>query len=390
MFFGVWQLPWWGYLVLLLGLTHVTIIGVTVYLHRCQAHRSLTMHPILSHAFRFWLWMTTGMLTKEWTAIHRKHHAKCETDQDPHSPQVLGLRTVLWEGTELYRREAKNLETLERYGEGTPCDAMERFYTRHSKKGILILLALELCLLGVPGLGIWALQMAWIPFFAAGIVNGVGHYWGYRNFECADASRNLFPWGIWIGGEELHNNHHTYPASARLSVKWWEIDLGWVYICLFRALGLVRVKRVPPKPQLVPGKTAIDGETLKAILLNRFQIMARYSKDVIFPMLRQEKQKDPQKRNLWKLMRRLLVLQESALDKQAKQRLTQLLADNLSMQRVYTFKKRLHDLWAKTSKEKELVEALTKWCEEAENSGFLALQRFAAYLRSFSLGATPA
>lgn len=386
MFYGLCNLPWWGYPLVLLALTHVTILGVTIYLHRHQAHRALDMHPILSHFFRFWLWMTTGMITKEWAAIHRKHHAKCETVDDPHSPQVMGLGLVMWRGTELYRRESRNQETMERYGQGTPDDAIERFYQRNSKKGIISMLIIDVVLFGVPGIAIWALQMAWIPFWAAGIVNGVGHFWGYRNFECPDEARNLSPWGILIGGEELHNNHHTYPTSAKMSVKWWEVDSGWFYIRLFEMLGLAKVKRVAPMPHLQPGRTQVDMETLKALMLNRFQVMARYSREVIAPVFAQEAQKNGQETSLFSRAKKLLVRESSLLDEAAKQRLEQFLEKHQPMQVVYQFKERLQNLWAQTTlKEKEMVEALQKWCAEAEATGVSALKEFAAYIKSLTL-----
>ena len=235
---GLLPLPWWGYVVVALVMTHVTIAGVTIYLHRHSAHRALDLALPVSHFFRFWLWLTTGMVTKEWTAIHRKHHAKCETDEDPHSPQTRGIRTVFWQGAELYRAEAKNRETLDKYGKGTPDDWIERnLYTRYSWQGVGLMLAIDLVLFGPLGATIWAVQMLWIPVNAAGIINGIGHYWGYRNFASADASTNIVPWGILIGGEELHNNHHAYGSSAKFSSRWFEFDLGWCYI---RILDLPR------------------------------------------------------------------------------------------------------------------------------------------------------
>ncbi|RPI41117.1 MAG: acyl-CoA desaturase, partial [Betaproteobacteria bacterium] len=227
---GILDLPWWGYVVVVLATTHVTIASVTIFLHRHQAHRALELHPVASHFFRFWLWLTTGMVTKEWAAIHRKHHAKCETAEDPHSPIIYGIRKVLLEGTELYRAESKNRETMERYGHGTPDDWLERnLYSKYSARGIVVLLVLNLVLFGPIGATMWAVQMLWIPFFAAGVINGLGHYWGYRNFQSADTSTNIVPWGILIGGEELHNNHHAYATSAKLSNKWYEFDIGWLY-----------------------------------------------------------------------------------------------------------------------------------------------------------------
>ena len=245
---GMLDLSAWQILLATLVLTHITIASVTIYLHRYSAHRALDLHPLPAHFFRLWLWLTTGQVTKEWTAIHRKHHAKCEQAEDPHSPHVHGIKTVLLSGAELYRKESKNKETLERYGHGTPDDWIERnIYSRFSWQGVAIMLIIDVALFGVLGLTLWAVQMMWIPVTAAGIINGAGHFWGYRNFEAPDASTNLVPWGIIIGGEELHNNHHTYPTSAKLSVKPYEFDLGWAYIRILQALGLASVKKTPPK-----------------------------------------------------------------------------------------------------------------------------------------------
>lgn len=383
-FYGICDLPWWGMLAVLMVYIHINVLGVTIYLHRCQAHRALELHPIISHFFRFWMWMSSGMITQEWAAVHRKHHAKCETAEDPHSPQVLGLSMVLLKGGELYRKEAANKETIERYGQGTPNDKLEAFYKRFSKTGIVLMLLINVILFGVPGLAMWAIQMAWNPLAAAGIVNGIGHFVGYRNFECPDASRNVLPWGILIGGEELHNNHHTYPTSAKLSVKWWEFDLGWGYIRLFEILGLAKVKRLPPVPALVPGKANIDMETVKAVLVNRFQVMARYSKDVIMPIFQQEAAKgsDP----VLKKAKGLLIREASLLDMTAKQRLAQAIANHRTVSVVYQFKERLQDLWRQTAeKEQELLEALQNWCQEAEATGISALKDFVMYIKSVSL-----
>ncbi len=348
-FYGLLNLSWWGYIVVGLAFTHVTIASVTIFLHRAQAHRALTLHPIVSHFFRLWLWLSTGMETKAWAAIHRKHHAYCETDEDPHSPQVLGLSTVLKQGAELYRREAKNEQTLERFGHGTPDDWLERHvYTPHSAKGILLMLCINLWLFGIPGLSIWALQMAWIPLTAAGVINGIGHYFGYRSFDCVDASTNIIPWGILIGGEELHNNHHTYPTSAKLSVQWWEFDLGWFYIKTLALLGLATVKRTVPTPKIIPGKSAIDAEGLRALLSNRVQVMTAYSKAVIRPLVK--------------------IKQEDAL------------------RSAYHFRDQLVLIWSKTTaSQKELLDALQEWCAEAEATGIQKLQDFARYLKGYSI-----
>lgn len=386
MFYGILNLSFWGYVVFTLVVTHITIVAVTVYLHRCQAHRSLEVHPILAHFFRLWLWLTTGMVTKAWAAIHRKHHAKCEMPEDPHSPQILGLKKVLWEGAELYRAEAKNEETLTRYGHGTPDDWVERhIYTPYSSKGILLMLLIDVVLLGIPGITVWAIQMMWIPFFAAGIINGVGHYWGYRNFECPDAARNIVPWGILIGGEELHNNHHTFPTSAKLSVKAWEFDIGWLYINLFRFLKLVRVKKTPPKVRFQPSKLQIDMDTVKALLTNRFQVMARYSKEVIFPVLHEERSKvGAAGANLLRNARKLLVRTESLVGQQEKQELMQVLETRENLKVVYDYRMKLQEIWSKTTaNQRELLEAVQEWCHQAESSSVEALRKFAARLSGY-------
>lgn len=385
MFYGILDLPWWGYIVSTLTLTHLTILCVTIFLHRHQAHRSLDLHPVISHLFRFWLWLTTGIETKAWTSIHRKHHAKCETVDDPHSPRVLGLPKVMWEGAELYRREAKNQETLKRYGQGTPDDWLERhLYEPHSAVGIALMLVINLVLFGVPGLTVWAIQMAWIPFFAAGVVNGVGHYWGYRNFECADAATNIVPWGIIIGGEELHNNHHTYPTSAKFSVKPWELDIGWIYIRLLSLLGLVKIKRTVPKPKIIVGKTLVDGETLRAIIVNRVQVMTQYSKDVIVPLFNQAKQTVSGNQN--KKIKAVLIREDSLVDEHGRQCLEAYLATNAMVQVAYYYRKQLYDIWSRTAAtQQELLDALHEWCQCAEATGIKALQDFVGYLKGYSI-----
>lgn len=383
---GLLDLPWWGYIVVTLIMTQITIAGVTIYLHRCQAHRALELHPIVSHFFRLWLWMTTGMVTKAWTAIHRKHHAKVETEEDPHSPQTKGIWLVLLQGAELYRKEAVNQETMDRYGEGTPDDWMERHvYTPHSGKGVLLMLAIDLVLFGPLGLSIWALQMAWIPFFAAGIVNGIAHYLGYRNFEVQDASRNIFPWGVFIGGEELHNNHHTYGTSAKFSVKWYEIDSGWGLIRLLQLFGLAKPKRVPPVAERVENKSAVDLDTLKAVLTHRFQVLAHYSKDVILPVLREERRRAGLAgQNMLSRMRKVLVRDTSLIGHNDKQRLENVLEKHQSLAVVYQYRAKLQGIWAKSAAtQKELVEALQEWCRQAEAAGIDALREFVKHLKGY-------
>ncbi|SRR5579883_110898 len=383
---GLLNLPWWGYLLVTLVLMQITILSVTIFLHRCQAHRALDLHPIASHFFRFWLWMTTGMVTKEWTAIHRKHHSKVETDDDPHSPQIKGLATVVWQGAELYKKEARNAETLERFGQGTPDDWIERnVYTNHSALGIAIMLVIDLALFGVLGLTIWALQMSNIPFFAAGVINGVAHYWGYRNFECQDASRNITPLALFLGGEELHNNHHTYGTSAKFSVKWWEFDIGWMFIRCMQIFGLAKPKRIPPKAILQADKASIDIETLKAIITNRFYVMARYSKDVIMPVLRAERQRASDAGGaMLSRIRKLLVRDTSLVDSSKKQQLETVLQTHQLLNVVYQYRLKLQNIWARsTASQKELVEALQEWCRQAEATGIEALREFVKHLKTY-------
>src|SRR5689334_15389290 len=282
MFEGLLNLPWWGDLIAGLVLVQITIAGVTIYLHRCQAHRALDMHPALSHFFRFWLWMSTGMITKEWAAIHRKHHAKCETEEDPHSPRIHGINKILFGGVVLYVKESHKTEVMEKYGHSTPTDWLERnVYTPLNKWGIVVLLLLDILLFGaLAGAIIWGAQMLWIPFWAAGVINGVGHYFGYRNFQTDDDSTNIVPWAAWIGGEELHNNHHAYPTSAKFSLRWYEFDLGWMYVKILESLGLATVRKQAPKVKLDPSKWEVDAATLQAVIAHRFDVMANYAKSI--------------------------------------------------------------------------------------------------------------
>lgn len=393
---GLIALPWWGYIVAALALTHITIAAVTIFLHRYQAHRALELHPLVSHFFRFWLWLTTGMVTKEWTAIHRKHHAKVETPDDPHSPQQVGVNTVMWQGTELYRKESRNLETMEKYGHGTPDDWLERnLYTRHSKKGITLMFAINLVLFGPLGITIWAVQMAWIPIFAAGIINGIGHYWGYRNFEVADASTNIVPWGILIGGEELHNNHHTFGSSAKLSSKWWEFDIGWLYIRILEILGFARVKKIPPELSYDAAKQNMDVETVKAVIAGRFHVMAQFAREVMHRVHREELEKaDRADRDSWALLkraRRLMVRETALLDENSRHRLNKALAQHVRLMTVYTMKQKLQDVWQRSAATQEhLLQALQEWCHEAEATGIQSLRDFSQKLRTYKLAPTPA
>ena len=376
-----------GIVIATLVLTHITIAGVTIYLHRHQSHNSLTLHPIISHFFRFWLWFTTGMMTKQWVAIHRKHHVKCETPDDPHSPQVLGIKKVLLEGSELYRTEAENQETLEKYGKGTPDDWLERnIYSRFPYLGITLMLFTDILLFGVIGITVFAIQMLWIPIFAAGVINGIGHFWGYRNFEPSDASRNIIPWGILIGGEELHNNHHAYPASARLSNKWWEFDIGWFYIRLMNLFGLAKIKKTAPRIKHITEKQAIDIETVRAILHNRFHIVKLYGRKVIRPVLRTERQSaNDYCRALYRRARKLMTREDIRLDDKAIATINEATSQSQTLATVYEFKQRLKELWINTAQNHtKRVQRLQNWCTEAEKTGIAALQDFASYLRGYT------
>jgi stearoyl-CoA desaturase (delta-9 desaturase) len=380
---GVLDLPWWGYVAYTLVVTHITIAAVTIFLHRCQAHRALDLHPAASHFFRFWLWLTTGMVTKSWTAIHRKHHARCETEEDPHSPQIAGISKVLWEGAELYRKEARNAETLEKYGRGTPDDWLERnIYAPHDQLGVSILLVVNFALFGFIGITVWAVQMLWIPFFAAGVINGIGHYWGYRSFQPEDASTNIVPWGVLIGGEELHNNHHAYASSARFSIRWYEFDIGWHYIRLLDLLGLAQVKKVAPRIKLDTAKTRCDLATLQAVITHRYDVLARYATS-----LRQtcaEEIRTLKARAIsvdGAIVRRLLHTNATALpatDHHA-------LKSSTVLTTICTMRQELTAVWQRSSTSKEqLVRQLEDWCARAESSGISALQEFSRRLRSYA------
>jgi stearoyl-CoA desaturase (delta-9 desaturase) len=388
---GLIDLPWWGYIVTLLVLTHITIAAVTIFLHRHQAHRALDLHPIPSHFFRFWLWLTTGMVTKEWAAVHRKHHAKCETPEDPHSPQVLGLRKVLLEGVELYRAECKNAETMEKYGHGTPDDWLERnVYSRYTKLGVTILAIVYFALFGVNGIWMWAIHMLWIPVSAAGIINGIGHYFGYRNFECEDASTNIVPWGILIGGEELHNNHHTFGTSAKLSNKWYEFDIGWFYIRTMEITGLAKVRRVAPRLVMARGKQTIDLDTLQAVIANRYQIAAAYARTVkatvaneVERLRAQAPHLPPMQQNLQRAMKRWLKQDRKNTPMAERARLDAVLAESSVLDTVYRMRQELTLLWERSNLNREqLLKALQDWCARAEASGIEALREFSLRLRA--------
>ena len=382
---GVLNLAWWEVLLYTLATTHITIAAVTIFLHRTQAHRAMDLGPIPSHFFRFWLWLGTGMVTKEWVAIHRKHHAKCETAEDPHSPQTRGIETVLWRGAELYRDEAKNVETISKFGLGTPDDWIERnLYTPYSWQGVGLMLIINVVLFGAIGAAVWAVQMLWIPITAAGVINGIGHYWGYRNFEAPDASTNIVPWGVIIGGEELHNNHHTYPTSAKFSVKKYEFDIGWLYITAMQKIGWATVKKVPPKLQLGAIKPVADEKTLEALIANRYEVMAAYAREmkrVCRAEIAQLKAKQADQ-SVLKGAKRWLHRDEDRVPESARPQLLRVRAEHPVIDKMVAMREELRQMWLNTSQSREQLAAdLQAWCRRAEESGIAQLQQFSMRLR---------
>jgi len=386
---GLTHATGWQILIYTLIVTHITIAGVTIFLHRCQAHRALDLHAIPSHFFRFWLWMTTGMVTKEWAAIHRKHHAKCETEEDPHSPVTRGIDKVVYEGAELYRIEARNTETIEKYGHGTPDDWIERnVYSKHSALGVSMLLVINIMLFGVLGLSVWAVQMMWIPVTAAGVINGIGHYWGYRNFDCKDASTNILPWGIIIGGEELHNNHHTYGTSAKLSSKWYEFDIGWMYITILSFFGLAKVKKVAPAPRFDREKLVADLDTLQSIVANRYDVMAKYAislRQAWGDEIANIRAKSAIEKDVLKSSKKLLQCEPATLEVAQQQQLSEIFKYSDTLKTMHEMRTELAALWERShSSSDQLLAQLRDWCARAEASGIRSLEQFSLRLRSYA------
>lgn len=386
---GITRASAWQVVIATLVMTHITIAGVTIFLHRCQAHRALDLHWIPSHFFRFWLWVTTGMVTKEWAAIHRKHHAKCETEEDPHSPVTRGIKKVLFEGAELYRAESRNRETIEKYGHGTPDDWIERnLYTKHSALGVALMLVLDFLFFGVIGVTVWAVQMMWIPITAAGIINGIGHYWGYRNYDCSDASTNVCPIGILIGGEELHNNHHTFGTSAKLSSKWYEFDIGWMYISILSALGLAKVKKIAPEPRFDREKLVCDLNTLQSVVANRYDVMAKYAgsfKSTWREEVVRLKQKSALEPSFLKSAKTLIQREPASLQSTQQQQLLELFKHSKALQTMHEMRGELSAIWERShASSDQLLLQLRDWCARAEASGIRSLEEFSLRLRSYA------
>ena len=390
LFSGVFDLPWWGHVIVALLLTHITIVSVTVFLHRQQAHHALDLHPAVSHFFRLWLWLTTGMVTQEWAAVHRKHHAKVETPEDPHSPQVLGLNRVMWGGVFLYVKEANKHETVERYGHGTPNDWLERHvYSKFQILGITMSGAADVVLFGiVPGAMVLLTQIVWIPFWAAGVINGIGHYWGYRHWSTPDASTNIVPWGILIGGEELHNNHHAYPTSAKLSYKWYELDIGWLYIRMLEALGLARVKHVAPIPRFTAPRPEVDPQTLQAVVMNRYDVLAKYAqslKHALAEEIGKLRKTSPADASALETLEPWLDRDEKMLRESERTRLAEVLPKSSVLHTMVAMRHELAAVWRRsTATREQLVRQLQDWCRRAEASGIRPLMEFSQHLRSYA------
>lgn len=388
---GLIDLPWWGYVLVLLGTTHITIATVTIFLHRTQAHRGIDLHPVVSHFFRAWLWLTTGMVTKEWVAIHRKHHAKCDTIEDPHSPVIHGHWGVLRFGVDMYRKESKNLDTLERYGHGTPDDWVERnIYSKYTWQGMGVSLVVFFALFGFVGLSMWCIQLIWIPITAAGIINGTGHHWGYRNYLTEDASTNIVPWGIIIGGEELHNNHHAFGASARFSHRWYEFDIGWIYICALSALGLAKVRKVAPALKLRTIEGDVD-ETLQAIITHRYRVMQDYARlvrrtaKVEFAALKLRAENGEIELPNFKQLLKDFRADAATLADVQRARLAEAFAHSDALKKLYQMRQDLTALWGRSTESKDqLAVRWQAWRKNAEGSGIAPLRAFSNRLARFA------
>lgn len=384
---GLVDLSLWGYVAVALLFIHVTLLGITLYYHRDQAHRAIDLHPALRHFFRFWLWTTTGANTKEWVAVHRKHHARCEKEGDPHSPKIFGLQTVLLRGAELYRAEAADKATVKKYSKGTPDDWLQRnVYERYPNGGIVMLAVADIVLFGVPGIILLSIQLITMPLLAAGVINGLGHAKGYRNFETDDASTNLWPIAFLVAGEELHNNHHAFPSSAKFSLRPGEIDSGWLHIKLLAALGLAKIRRVAPVPELASAPGTLDLAALRSIIINRMHVLRHYSQSVTLPVLRAELERVGENASaVFKRARRFLSRHPSMLDASSRQRLDELTSRHPSFRTVLEFRAELKSLWSGSHRSNERLLADVKaWCARAEDSGIQTLQEFARYLRSFA------
>ena len=375
---GLIPLNFIEYAIYTLVVTHITIVAITLYLHRGVCHSAIDIHPILSHFFRFWLWLTTSMRTADWVAIHRKHHAKVETSDDPHSPAVYGISKVILQGADLYHKEKNNKETIEKYSQNCPQDWMEEHvYTGRNNLGILLLFILNIILFGTVGIIIWSIQMMWTPIFAAGGINGAGHYWGYRNYNTNDDSTNMSPVGIIIGGEELHNNHHAYPTAAKFSLRPWEFDIGWMYIKIFGAIGLCKVKRIAPMPIIQKNENTDSKLIAQSLLQSKLAVITDYTQKVLKPAYQKEK---------FKLSFKLLADHPQRLNEHQENKINALLENSSTLHTIYILKNRLHEiLHSRQTKHEQFIETLNIWSNEAKGHGIAALDDFLVRLRSYKV-----
>ena len=382
--YGLVELPLWGYALVTFLTIQTMFLGVTLYLHRDQSHGGLILHPALRHVFRFWLWFSSGAVTKQWVAVHRRHHALADRQGDPHSPVVFGLRRVVFEGYELYRDAARDPETLRNYGRGTPEDWIERhLYSRHPYLGLVLFSAAHLLLFGVPAIMMLAVHLAAQPFFAGGIINGLGHAVGYRSFEMPTTATNLVPWALLLGGEELHNNHHAFPRSARFSVQRWEIDVGWLWIRLFSALGLAKARWIAPRPHFERRRRDLDADTVDALFVNRMHVLRDYARRVVLPVCRELARREG--RGVPVIAPKLLIRHPALLAEEARRKLRELLERYEVLRRVIEYRDSLQQLWNGTSaNQARAVAQLREWCRRAEASGIRALREFALALPAYA------
>ena len=382
--YGLVELPLWGYALVTFLTIQTMFLGVTLYLHRDQSHGGLILHPALRHVFRFWLWFSSGAVTKQWVAVHRRHHALADRQGDPHSPVVFGLRRVVFEGYELYRDASRDPETLRNYGRGTPEDWIERHvYSRHPYLGLVLFSAAHLLLFGVPAIMMLAVHLAAQPFFAGGIINGLGHAVGYRSFEMPTTATNLVPWALLLGGEELHNNHHAFPRSARFSVQRWEIDIGWLWIRLFSALGLAKARWIAPRPHFERRRRDLDADTVNALFVNRMHVLRDYARRVVLPVCRELARREG--RGVPVIAPKLLIRHPALLAEEARRKLRELLERYEVLRRVIEYRDSLQQLWNGTSaNQARAVAQLREWCRRAEASGIRALREFALALPAYA------
>lgn len=385
-FYGLIRLPLWGYVLSTFVMVQVMFLGISLYLHRDQSHGALALHPAVRHFFRFWLWFCAATVTRQWVAVHRRHHAFPDRAGDPHSPVVFGLARVMLQGYELYAAAARDPDILRNYGRGTPDDWIERnVYSRFPVVGISLCITVQMVAFGIPAITMLAVQLVAQPLFAAGIINGLGHCFGYRSYEVPHSATNIVPWGLLIAGEELHNNHHAFPASPRFSVQPWEIDAGWFFIRLLRAAGLARTGTVAPLPKIAQGRTSMDVDTARALFSHRMHVLRDYRRRVIQPVFRQLLCEQESQALLSRSDSQLLIRHPSLLDAQGSQRLHELLGHYAVLRAIVEFHTRLQWLWdGKSPTDAHALQDLCALCADGEGSPIPALRRFARRLPTYA------